>query len=484
MKRPLVGLATLVVLASITTAESKNYNWIIGGGWSPEGSQVQIEHNIREVTKFLNSVPGEKDTKVYFTNGNASYFDVKIVYPWTKESDPLSIIFSDEQGLVEFRKNQLKIVTGGTEKTSLVKDLRQAASELRAGDDLVIYYNGHGLPDPNKKNHVLGFINPRKNYLRLWNDSRLNVDDLQSILSGLGPGVDVRFIFTQCYSGGFAKLAKTSPVISINQDSSTTCGFLAVSAWSEAEGCTASIDTGDYRDYSKFFFDALSKASDESSQVDKNIQKPVGLYDAHLETLRKAFSKDLPRSTSEVYIEELLPWHKRWLSTESEDNVYGQIADQLTEKVGIEHGGRLSVSDLRSKRMHLEREKRRLKAQIKKVSKEISSLKDKLKEDTVFRWPFLKYPYTQKYIEYLSIYSRNINDYIKNQDIFDTILKKQAHQAELQEKIVFVERQTAQLDKIMRLRKIARALSFLRRHGTADEISQYESLLACEKRAP
>ena len=148
MKRGLAGLTTLVVLAGANTAECKSYNWIIGGGWSPEGSQVQIEHNIRRVTSFLKSVPGEKDTKVYFTNGNASYFDVKIVYPWTEESEPLSIIFSDELGLVEFRKNQLNTVTGGTDKMLLVKNLRRAASELRAGDDLFIYYNGHGLPDP------------------------------------------------------------------------------------------------------------------------------------------------------------------------------------------------------------------------------------------------------------------------------------------------------------------------------------------------
>jgi uncharacterized coiled-coil DUF342 family protein len=317
----------------------------------------------------------------------------------------------------------------------------------------------------------------------LWNDSRLNVDELQSILSGLESGVDVRFIFTQCFSGGFAKLAKTSPVISTNRDSATFCGFLAVSAWSEAEGCTASIDAGDYRDYSKYFFDALSKTSDESDQIGNRIDKRVGLYDAHLETLRKAFSKDLPRSTSEVYIEELQPWHKRWLSSESEDNVYGQIADQLAEKVGIKDSGKLSVSDLRSKRISLESKKRRLRAQLKKVSDEAGSLKDELKEDTAFRWPFLKHPYTQEYIEYLPIYLENINDYIKNQEAFDTILEKLAHQSELQEKFIFVERKAAQLDKIMRLRKIARALSFLRRHGTADEISQYESLLACEKHA-
>ena len=88
----------------------------------------------------------------------------------------------------------------------------------------------------------------------------------------------VRFVFTQCYAGAFARLAPGPD--------GNRCGFLAESEDREAEGCAAGVDAGDYRDYTTYFFAALSGRTRLGGLLpvnpDLDGDGQVSLYEAHL----------------------------------------------------------------------------------------------------------------------------------------------------------------------------------------------------------
>ena len=104
------------------------------------------------------------------------------------------------------------------------------------GDRLLIVFNGHG--SRNRRD-------PKGNRLWLWNNTSLDVREFDALLTRVPPVVPVRFVFTQCYAGAFARLAPGPD--------GNRCGFLAESEDREAEGCAAGVDAGDYRDYTTYF---------------------------------------------------------------------------------------------------------------------------------------------------------------------------------------------------------------------------------------
>src|SRR5690606_26698794 len=119
------------------------------------------------------------------------------------------------------------------------------------------------------------------------------------------------------------------------------CGFFAVDERTEAEGCTPGIDAGDYRDYATYFIAALAGRSrvDEplTAQPDRNGDGKVSLNEAHAYAYTEGFSTDIPRSTSDYFLELWEPWYARWHSFVplSNDNSYWLNAKRLAQKLTL-----------------------------------------------------------------------------------------------------------------------------------------------------
>jgi hypothetical protein len=109
-----------------------------------------------------------------------------------------------------------------------------------------------------------------------------------------------------------------------------------------AEGCSLSLDESEFRDYTTYFFAALGGRTRsgqplEQKAVDRDGDGVVSFRESHFYALLNAHSSDLSRSTSEQYLEDWSPWYLRWDSlADNEGSVYWSLAEQLAQRYGWE----------------------------------------------------------------------------------------------------------------------------------------------------
>lgn len=152
---------------------------------------------------------------------------------------------------------------------------------LKAGDTLFLYVTDHG--EPNKKD-------PRDNTIVLWNQS-LSVTQLRALLAQLAPGVRVVMLMSQCFSGSFANVMFSGDAGTL-ATSGSICGYFASSADRPAYGCYPENRGRDGVGHSHHFFDALEATG--------------RLPESHRRVLVTDDSPDVPNTTSDFYLEQLL----------------------------------------------------------------------------------------------------------------------------------------------------------------------------------
>jgi hypothetical protein len=470
-----------LLLWSSAVASAANHVWIIGGGPTPGASQAQIELNVKWVIDSLRSVDKNAVFHVYFANGKDSGKDI---VSWleqpTGENDlvPLARVFGAEEATHEvFRRHQLPYVIGGTEAVALTKELERGFSALGPGDRMLLIYNGHGLQDEgNGTGHVL----------RLWNETRLSVRDLERLLGVVHPEVPVRFLFTQCYSGGFLHVIRPGGAREGALASGKRCGFAAESEDRESEGCSPSIKIGEYRDYTTYFFAALSGKSRLGSpvagDVDRNGDGVLSLHEAHLYVLRDAENADLPRSSSEMYIERWQPWYLRWVDTGSvPDNEYGRMAGELAAKLGLSLGAGSIAGQIKSNRGNLAKGTEALKLEKSRVRERAGVIEKILQKEVLLRWPEAGRPYTRGYVTFLGNEVQDARRFILGHPRYSELVRCQDRLTEIDREIVKLDRAAARLDMVLRLRRLARILEQFQRHASESEKQEYAQLAGCER---
>ncbi len=465
----------------VSSAHALDHIWIIGGGPNPGSSQAQIEFNVNWVIQVLNASAGARQLHVYYTDGADNGRDVVLWQPPRESKDslqPLARVFGEQSKNGErFYTSKIPHVQGGTEASTLKERLEKDFSELKPGDRAFLIYNGHGLRDPD---------DPAGNTLRLWNDTRLSVREMDRIMSHIDPGVPVRFVFTQCYSGGFARLMRPQAQDSPALGEANRCGFFSESEDREAEGCSASINVGDYRDYSTYFFAALQGRTRTGEAIgvnpDRNGDNIVSLYEAHLFALSQAHNADLPRSTSEVFLERWQPWYLRWVDTGAEpDNDYGSMAREVAKKNGLPESGPTLIKELRIRRQAMGEKMLELEKEEENLSQEIKTLQKEIQREIGLRWPEVFSPYTLNFSQFLKKDLDAVQNLILSHARYPELVAKQNRQATLRnEELLNLDRDITQLDKILRLRKLARLQNQFEHHATEQERAWYQRLQSCE----
>lgn len=456
---------------------------IVGGGYDLRGSQAQIELNVKWVQQVLKRAGLSVHT--FYTDGVDEEIDVYSVDRSrdAEQSVPyeaLARVFRNlEEANTHYYSNTVPDNSGTTRVDELLPVLSERLSSSENGDVPLLVYNGHGGPSSDKPDEVT---------LKLWDNTSLSAREFHALLEK--DSSDMRFVFTQCYSGGFHRLAYKNSSSGLELSDTTRCGFTSESAWRVAEGCSASVETDDYRDYTTYFFAALDGESRDGDSLPVSAAEiatidgveEVGLRDAHLYTLQYANSTDLSRSTSEDFLTTWQPWLDRWLpvSTSLPDNEYKAIAESLAARLGLESDqvtGRNVRRQLASARKNL----LTIESQLAELWHDEYGNSRQLQKLAIEKWPVLAAPYTQSYASLISSGQlQQISDWLSGQTEYQSLLQNQNQLQNLYTQQLNAERKITQWYKLLHLRKLSRLKADLYKKGSSKDIDSYERLLACE----
>lgn len=479
MNRRLSLTSTVVLVStlygSVTSTAFADEAIIIGGGYSLLSSQGQIELNVQFAKDTLTA--SGVNVTTFFTDGDNPSNDVFVQHeePLDATMEPLSRVFGDHLELNrEYRTHRLENVAGGTKKEDLLPALNKLVSSAQS--PVWLLYNGHGNQNTGATDQVS---------IELWNNTRVTAKELHGELKASQQ--PIRYVFTQCYSGGFHALAYEQPTGSLVPASPQRCGFTAVSPYSLSEGCSAGINTDDYRDYTTHFFAALSgyERDGEIITTDPDTDKSgdVSPREAHLYTLLNANSTDISRSTSEDFLERWEPWYLKWTPGVKDlpANEYAKIFRELavSSDVSLDQS---SISVIRNQLKDVADQRNELSKSYKQRLIEIARKKNTLAEPIIAKWPNVLGPYTLSYIKLIGDGSiLQINEEIKSNPLYAALVDDQNELINIEDAQLALDRNAAQLNKLLHLRRMATLKQQLENFGSSTDINTYNEFVQCEE---
>jgi hypothetical protein len=478
------GAIGLLLLISLSTrpAHAEEHVLLIGGGYEPHASQVQIELNVRWLEKLLAKRKPNAPLETYFTAGGRP--DVVDVFEnldpakTGTASEPLARLFGvvNKNGHSFFR-SRVEGLSGGTDKAALVARITALLKGLGQQDQLLFVYNGHGYSSPDDTAH---------NALRLWGDQHLDVVELTQLLDLAPPGVRIRAFFPQCYAGAFARMIRPGAADTRALTDRDRCGFFAQDEQFMAEGCTPSIDTDNYRDYTTYFFSALDGRTRSGGPLafdpDRNHDGVVTLREAHLYSLVASDSADLPRSTSEAFLERWQPWYLRFTAIgEAPRNVYGELATELAHRMIRGVAGQSAVRTAHEMRREAEEAQTQIAARRAKLKEEIEKLEQPLRAAFEDRFPGAMVPYTRAFAQFYAKDLGPANRFIASQPAYVELKAKQDEDQRLEWESLEQLRRARTIQRWFRLRHLALLWDRFDHLASSSERSGLARILACEE---
>ncbi len=466
-------LLMIFLLSTATTAQTGDPVILVGGGNALTGSQVSIEKNTAWILSILESVKTNDDIHLLYTDGPDPAVDVFTVIEPQSTVDKLKLIFGKRDDLHSYSNSRFAGKADRSTAESVKQRIKKVLSQHSTNGDVLFIYQGHG-----------GFSkkDTNQNTLKLWQKTRLPANELSEIISRSNNGNRFRFLFTQCYSGSFARIIYNGMNPNRGLTNDTRCGFVCQLEFLASEGCTPSVNEVGYRDYSTYFFEALSRKTRTGNTLaenpDYNGDGRVSLREAHLYTLRNAYSVDYSMSTSEVYLENWNKWFTRWLPVKADSiNTYYQIA----VKIAVRQGLNKSVIDSKSSRHDLLKRKRQRFEQVsttlKENRKKYKTLKSRLAKKLKSQWTILAD--NEAFIEKskLQVIKDQVENIIDQSDFMEQrfIIHHQV------ETVTDLRREIAQIIKIDRMLELARSQILFDQLASPTEKTEYKRLVTCEE---
>lgn len=459
---------------------AKTTTVLVGGGATPDSAQGSIELNVIWLTELLDARPGE--LKVFFNGGEDSATDVYRRKPpdeVTGRYEALARVLDKHRAnRDEFYTNRVDSPSESTEADRLLSRLENLTNGMESGDDLFFIYNGHGL----------GGSNYRDNTLRVWNDTRVSVTQLEAVFSNMPEQSTLRYFMPQCYAGGFEQLAYKNADPHEGLSAQTRCGFMSVPRDRPSEGCTPSVNTDDYRDYTTYFFSALSGRTRDGGALpadpDFDGNGAISLLEAHYHSMVHAESTDRPRSTSEQYLLRWRPWPLRWIrGGRQPDNDYAELTRRLARQLELDTPwdklGTVALGQIDALQALVDDTEKRLG----ELHSEQSALQKELQKELFFQWPQLKVPYTAGHARVLDKID-SVDRFIRAQDAYPELVSVQEklHKAGMQR--LTLQRDINRLRRLRRLRDLAYALKHFNGAANKAEKQAFERLRSCERWEP
>lgn len=471
---------TLVAVATPAWAGSQYI--IIGGGPKPDAAQISIEKNViwtQSVFKDFAFSYGE----TWYGAGPGPIDDVVFLAPESAQSkhwEPLARLYgSYRSNSYEYRPNQVSNNQGSFSEKNVSKALQNIVGNLQASDDLLIIYSGHGSYEPR---------HPVDNAFRLWGETRYSAKDLNALLRKAPDGSNIRFVTPQCFSGAFMRSVFSDP-----ENPSATdimpqhCGFASVPENKVSEGCTPAIDVGDYRDYTTYFLAAIDGKTRTGAPLnrDPDIDRDgrVSLLEAHYYAFTEAHSTDIPRSTSEYFLEQTQHWYDRWpvSAPGNPDNPYIKVAQRLAERLNIDSPSGGEVLKMR----------RRQASEIKHLEQEINALShsEKVKRLNLqkrfeLQWPRAGNAHSSAFNQFITEKGSDAVNWIQSQPEYPQLVEIQDELYQKELELLEKNRQMAQIEKLQRALHLATLLDNFKKNASTLESETYKQLTTCESWSP
>jgi hypothetical protein len=299
-------IASILLLALANGAQGGSDHFLtIGGGGSPRNNQLSLERNVIYFRHTLADCgEGDAPNDVYFACGNEKIRDLQYQDPKAeppKANVLLARVFDrgEDELYQKYRPHELPDLQGPANRKSLNNWFATTGARLADGDRLFIYFTGHGGGGARQT--------PRNTTMDLWLDGGMTVKEFVGLLDKLSPKVQVVLFMVQCHSGGFGdvifKGADVGPVLA----EANRCGFFAT--WSDrlAAGCTPDTQEENYKDYTTYFFAALSGKTRTGQAVtppDFDHDGRTSMAEAHAYVLLTSDTIDIPMTTSDVLLRQ------------------------------------------------------------------------------------------------------------------------------------------------------------------------------------
>ena len=285
---------------------------VLGGGYDLSHNQAAIESNVRYLDRLL---PKGAAERVLFADGRRQ----------TK-----NVLCEDTRGRQYYRRPQLPRLDGPSALPAIEAEFRALASGP-ASEPVLLYTTGHGSPGAESSN----------NDFDLWDNGHLSVHRLAAQIKTLPASVPVILVMVQCFSGSFGNLLFEGGNPKAPLASRDLCGFFAAVAERPAAGCTPAVNEAEYRDFTGYFFAALSGADRLGRAVtgaDYNYDGFVGMDEAFAYTLVHDDSIDTPVCTSDVFL-------RRFVPTVGGDFAQAQWADLIAWATPAQRAALAALSD-------------------------------------------------------------------------------------------------------------------------------------------
>jgi hypothetical protein len=128
------------------------------------------------------------------------------------------------------------------------------------------------------------------------------VRDLARHIASLPPDAPVTLVMVQCFSGAFGNVLFEGGDPRRKPIEREIAGFFATTRERMAAGCTPEVNEAEYRDFTSYFFAALT-----GKGADYNHDGRVGMNEAFDYSLAHDVSIDVPVCTSDVFLRRFVP---------------------------------------------------------------------------------------------------------------------------------------------------------------------------------
>lgn len=435
----------------------------IGGGATPESTEVSIEQDIDRAERTLRGPGG-----VLFAGGPTSKSVREIGSD--PSGDPLLIglggLFDPRVG----RTSRYREPRVGTGRSTLENVERWLVHATGTGTEpLLLYVAAHGDQG----------ATPRDNAIVLWGGAALTVARLAELTEGTKR--PLRMVATSCYSGGFADIAFAEADEHKGPSKAPRCGLFAGTWDRQTSGCDANPDRRAQESYAIHFLHALSREDPGGkplppAEIDFDHDGEVSLLEAHTRARVASVSMDVPTTTSE-----------RWLRVAEKGRApYGP--DLLPEEQAtVQRLGRalglLDEAAVTRRASELSDRLDALNDRLDLAEKQLNRAAGLLSSRLLERWPILDDPYHPDFAFTLQANRGSILGVLEASSEAESRSRAEREVGSIEDELDGVEVEDARVERLLRSYETLHAAAALERRGDA-AWKRYLTLLDCERGLP